>query len=194
METPAKVDFQGASLNEHVQQSVLAHISALERRFGRITACRIAVTAPSGHHHSGGQYEIAVRLALPDGREVNVDRTASADERFADPTFAINDAFRRARRCLQDEVRRMRGEVKLHAAPPLATIARIDAAGGYGFLATADGREVYFHRNSVLDGGFEKLAAGTRVAFVEEQGEKGPQASTVRIAGKRGPRSDEVAR
>ncbi len=114
METPAQIDFQGATLNAHVQQSVVAHIAQLEKRFGRITACRIAVTAPSAHHHTGGQYEVAVHLALPDGREVNIDRTATVDERFADPAFAVSDAFKRARRRLRDQVRRMRGQVKAH--------------------------------------------------------------------------------
>lgn len=109
METPAQIEFQGASLNEHLQQSVATHIAVLEKRFGRITACRVAVTAPSAHHHTGGQYEVAVHLALPDGREVNIDHTATLDERFADPAFAVNDAFKRARRRLQDQVRRMRG-------------------------------------------------------------------------------------
>jgi ribosome-associated translation inhibitor RaiA len=108
METPARIDFQGATLNQHVQQSVVAHIAALEKRFGRITACRIAVSVPSAHHRSSGQYEVAVHLALPDGREVNIDRTAKEDERFADPAFAVNDAFKRARRRLRDEVHRMR--------------------------------------------------------------------------------------
>ncbi len=78
--------------------------------------------------------------------------------------------------------------MKAHAEQPPATVARLDRGGGFGFLATADGREIYFHRNSVLDDGFEKLDAGMRVAFAEEQGEKGPQASTVRISGKHGLR------
>jgi ribosome-associated translation inhibitor RaiA len=108
METPAKIDFQGATLNEHVQQSVVAHIAQLEKRFGRITACRVAVAAPSAHHRTGGQFEVAVHLTLPDGREVNIDRTATQDERFADAAFAVNDAFKRARRRLEDEVHRMR--------------------------------------------------------------------------------------
>ena len=188
METPAKIDFQGTALNQHVQQSVVAHIAELEKRFGRITACRVAVVAPSAHHRSGGPYAVAIHLALPDGREVDIDRTAGEDERFADPAFAVNDAFKRARRRLQDQVRRMRRQVKLHEGQPVATVARIDRAGGFGFLAAADGHEIYFHRNSVLDGAFEKLEAGMRVAFSEEQGDKGPQASTVRIAGKHGLR------
>ena len=188
METPAKIDFQGTVLNEHIRQAVVAHIAALEKRFGRIISCRISVGGPSARHRNGGQYEIAIFLALPDGREVTIDRTADEDERFADPAFAVNDAFKRARRRLQDEVRRMRRDIKAHAEPPLATVAGIDRTGGFGFLKTTDGREIYFHRNSVLDGGFDKLDAGQRVVFAEEDGEKGPQASTVRIAGKHGLR------
>ncbi len=188
METPVQIDFQGAKPNEHIRRSVTAHIAALEKRFGRITACRVAMAAPTGRHRTGGQYAVAVHLALPNGREVNIDRTATADERFADPAFAVNDAFKRARRRLQDQVRRMRGEVKAHEEQPLGAVSRLDVAGSFGFLLTPDGREVYFHRNSVLAGAFDRLEVGSRVAFVEEEGEKGPQASTVRLAGKHGLR------
>jgi cold shock CspA family protein len=52
---------------------------------------------------------------------------------------------------------------------------------GYGFLTTSDGREVYFHQNSVLGNKFKDLKIGTEVRFVEEPGDKGPQASTVRV-------------
>jgi cold shock CspA family protein len=41
---------------------------------------------------------------------------------------------------------------------------------------------VYFHRNSVPHGGFDALAVGSVVAFNEEEaGDKGPQASFVRL-------------
>ena len=63
-------------------------------------------------------------------------------------------------------------------------MARIFPEAGYGFLATLDGREVFFHRNSVLDEAFNRLDVGTEVSFVEELGEKGPQASTVKLVGR----------
>ena len=56
------------------------------------------------------------------------------------------------------------------------------------YLQAPDGRDVYFHRNSVPDGDFPKLSLGARVTFVEEMGEKGAQASTVRLTGKHGLR------
>jgi cold shock CspA family protein len=63
-------------------------------------------------------------------------------------------------------------------------LTKLDSKGGFGFLETKDGREIYFHQNSVLDGKFRQLAPGTRVPFSEEVGEKGPQASTVGVLGK----------
>jgi cold shock CspA family protein len=53
-------------------------------------------------------------------------------------------------------------------------------------LETADRREIYFHRSSVLDGGFDRLKIGVEVRFAEELGEEGPQASTVQPVGESG--------
>jgi len=85
-------------------------------------------------------------------------------------------------------------EVTYQVAP--ADLSRIPATGPvvvtanhpFGFLEAADGHEVYFHRNSVLPDAYDRLAVGTRVTFAEEMGEKGPQASTVKLLGKRGLR------
>jgi cold shock CspA family protein len=188
MQTPIEIDAQGAPLSDELHRSILAHVTGLEKRFGRITGCRVAVRAPTARHLTGGLCGVRVHLALPDKREITVDRTADADERFADASFAINDAFRRVRRRLNDQVRRMQQRTKAHEAQPLATVSRLNREAGFGFLQASDGHEVYFHRNSVLDGAFHRLEPGMRVAFVEEPGDKGPQASTVRIAGRHGMR------
>jgi cold shock CspA family protein len=63
-------------------------------------------------------------------------------------------------------------------------VTKLDAERSCGFLQTKNGREIYFHQNSVLDGGFRQLAPGARVLFSEEMGDKGPQASTVNLLGK----------
>jgi cold shock CspA family protein len=34
-----------------------------------------------------------------------------------------------------------------------------------GFILTANGAEIYFHRNSVANGGFDRLAVGDEVRF-----------------------------
>ena len=184
MQTPIELDFQGMAKNAEARAAIDKHVAQLEQRYGRITACRVVLKAPSDRHRSGGLYEVNLRLALPNGREVNVARTAKADERHSDLNFAINDAFKRARRRLQDHARRMQGQVKQHETQPVGTVVKLDAAGGFGFLEAGDGREIYFHRNSVLNDGFKQLNIGARVGFTEEMGERGPQASTVKRLGR----------
>lgn len=184
MQTPVEIDFQGMSARSEIRDSIEKHVAELEQRYSRVTACRVVLKASGSHHQTGGLYEINIRLSLPNGREVNVERTSKADERHADLAFAINDAFKRARRRLQDHVRRLQGQVKQHDEQPIATVASLDASGEFGFLKATDGHEVYFHRNSVLNDAFNHLAVGTRVAFAEEMGGKGPQASTVKLLGK----------
>jgi cold shock CspA family protein len=73
--------------------------------------------------------------------------------------------------------------VQAHGEPPEGRIIRILREEGYGFIEATDGRELYFHRNSVLDDAFDHLEVGSEVRFAEENGEKGPQASTVRFLG-----------
>ena len=115
MQTQAEVDFQGMEARPDLREAIDRHIAALEERFGRITATRVVVKAPSGRHRNGGLYEINVHLALPDGRAVNIDHTPQGDERHADINYALNDAFKRARRQLQVQVRKMKGDGKQQA-------------------------------------------------------------------------------
>ena len=79
METSAEIDFQGMHATPQLQTSIEEHVAKLEERCGRVTACRVVVKGPVAHHRTG-LYEINIRIALPDGREVNVARTPQADE------------------------------------------------------------------------------------------------------------------
>lgn len=184
--TPVQIDFRGFEGSEAQKFAIAGHLAEIERRFGRIVSGRVAVKAPDKHHHRGSPFEITIHLKLPAGREVDVSRTSSADERHASFNFALGEAFRRAERQLHDAVERIQGEVKVAAEQPIGTVTRLRE--DHGFLETADGLEIYFHRNSVVKDGFAKLEPGSRVTFVEQRGEKGPQASTVRRLGKHGLR------
>ncbi len=114
MQTPAQIEFDGVQDSTELVASVEKHLVELETRFGRLIAARVVVKGPGEHHQTGGQYQVSIQLALPDGREVNIGRTPKEDERYADLTFAVDNAFKRARRQLQDQARVMRGDVKHH--------------------------------------------------------------------------------
>jgi cold shock CspA family protein len=102
---------------------------------------------------------------------------------------ALGEVFDEATRQLEDYVRRARWDVKQHGRTPHARVAKLMAGEGpgtrYGFLETHDGREIYFHEHSVLHGRFDDLEIGTEVRYAEEEGEEGPQASTVALTHRR---------
>ena len=178
MELPLQVTLRDVSPSEAVEGYIRERAAKLEVFYDRIMSCRVVVEAPVRHHRKGGPFKVRIDLTVP-GDELVVNR--QTDE---DIYVAIREAFDAARRRLEDYVRRQRGSVKAHEAPPLARVSKLFPEEGYGFLETPDGTEIYFHSNSVLGAGFDRLEIGTEVRFVEEQGEKGPQASTVTVIGK----------
>ena len=94
---------------------------------------------------------------------------------------AVHEAFDIARRQLQDYARRQRGDVKTAARQPRGRVSRLFPIDEFGYIEAEEGHEVYFQKSSVLRNAFDRLAVGSEVSFVEEPGEKGPQASTVKL-------------
>lgn len=180
MEVEPQIVFEGMDPSDAVRARVEDEINKLERYFNRITACRVVVSKPQHRHQQGDLYAVAVHLTLPAGRDVHADRNPPYNHAHEDVYVAIRDAFRAARRMLQDEARKMRGETKEHHGRPTGTVGTIIAEDDYGFVKTDDGREIYFHRNSVANGDFDKLETGARVSYSEARGEKGPQATFVK--------------
>ena len=74
--------------------------------------------------------------------------------------------------------------MKKHETPLHGTVNEIYKNKGYGTIKTDGGRIVYFHKNSVINYEFNKMDIGKEVRYVEEMGDKGPKATTVRVIGK----------
>lgn len=173
-------------VREAVQADILERIAALESFSDRITSCRVVVEPSSGRHRVGNPYHVRIDVVVP-GREIVVRRDPPQDRSREDVHVAIRDAFDAARRQIEDHVReRFQQRSKTHAAPPHGKIAELFSDEDYGFLLNADGERVYFHRNAVLGAGFDRLAVGQAVRFVEREGHDGPQASSVEVLRHRG--------
>jgi ribosome-associated translation inhibitor RaiA len=112
METPLRISFQGSDASEALRQMIVEHVDALEQLHGRLTACHVMIKAPDKHHRTSGLFSANIHMTLPGGIDINIDHTPQADDRFSNPQFAVNDAFRRAKRLLKDRQRKQRGEVK----------------------------------------------------------------------------------
>jgi cold shock CspA family protein/ribosome-associated translation inhibitor RaiA len=185
VQIPLQIDFEGGLTASDALRTRIEHeVQKLERVQSRIVGCRVAMIGRSGRHQHGDLYSVRVQISIPGARDIVVDRNPDADHAHEDPYVAIRDAFKAARRRLQDRHRRLEGKVKVHEAPPHGRVSRMIPSEGYGFITVSDGREIYFHENSVVDGGFRRMKPGMTVRFTETEGEKGPQASTVHLVGK----------
>ncbi len=178
MQLPLQITVRNLALSEAAKEAIQEKASGLDKYFDRIMGCRVTVDAPHRHHQKGVLYDVRIDLTVP-GMELAIRREPNEDI-----YVAIRDSFEAARRKLESFSSRQRGDVKTHKPPPYGRVIRLFSEKGYGFLETVDGREIYFHRNSVLNGGFDRLEVGAEVRFAEEEGEKGPQASTVVPVGK----------
>lgn len=178
MQLPLQVTLRDLPPSEAVEGYIRERASKLDLFCDGIISCRVVVEAPPRHHRKGRWYSVSIHVAVPGG-EVVVNRQPAEDL-----YVAIRDAFETVRRKLKEYTRRQRGAVKRHEVHPHARVSKVFPDEGYGFLETPDGREIYFHCNSILNGSFARLTIGQEVRFVEEQGEQGPQASTVTILGR----------
>ena len=181
MTVPIQVVFRNMERSEKIEEIVRDKTQKMEKVFDRITSCRVAVEIPHKSQKQGNDYQITVDLTVPD-KKIVVNRTAKAVNGTPGDVYgAIKDAFMVTRRQLEDYAKKRQGKIKIHESMPAARIAQIFGEQGYGFLETSDGREVYFHSNSVVNREFDRLELGAEVTFVEKMGEEGPQASTVRV-------------
>ena len=196
MNLPIQITFRNTEPSPPLEAKVRKEAAKLERFYAPLVSCRVVIETPEHRRRYGGLYHVRIDLGVPGGELVVKNEpslygsTAEGEEKTAKHQeidtphkhmdVAVRDAFRSARRQLEEYARRQRRDVKLHESRQ-AKVVELFPDKAYGFLETSDGRAVYFHQNSVLRGAFARMKVGSRVSFAEEQGEQGPQASTVRL-------------
>jgi len=182
MQIPLQITFRDMDPSDAIEKAVREKAEKLEQ-FAEIMSCRVVVQMINKHSHKGTLYQVSIDLTAP-GTEIVVSRDHGVDHSHEDVYVAIRDSFDAARRQLQDHHRISHQKVKSHEVPPHGRVSELVTDEGYGRIETADGRLIYFHRNSVLNDEFSKLEIGSEVRFAEVQGEQGPQASSVQRVGK----------
>lgn len=186
MELPLQISFRDMESSPAIEARIRKKAEKLEKYFDRIISCRVVVEARHRHQHKGKLYNLRIDLRVP-GEDLMVDHAGRLDHAHEDVYVAIRDAFDAMTRRLEDHARKVRGDRKVHETPDHGRVVRVFP--DYGFIETADGKEIYFHRNSVPNAGFDRLDIGAKVRVVIAEGEsaQGPQASTVIPIGKHTP-------
>ncbi len=173
-----QIVFHDVPHTEALEAEIREMIEHLDRFSDRILTCRVEIERDASRHQVGNRFRARIYVHLP-GRELAVgDHPPKASH--TDLSVTVHDAFDAMERQIEEYMHVRKRVVKRHFQPDSrGRVVRVLPELDHGFIEAFDGREVYFHRNSVLHAALEELAVGTEVRFAEEDGEEGPQASTV---------------
>ena len=159
MKKQPEISFRDIEPSPVVESKIQERIERLERYTDEIIGCRVV------------------------GEDIFVSRNPEDDHSHEDIYVSIRDAFDAAERQLKKYAEQRRGQVKRHGEElPVGTVSRLFEDEHYGFITPRTGSgHVYFHANALVDAAFDSLEVGTQVRFHEEEGDEGPQASTVHV-------------
>lgn len=187
------ITYRDVEKTEAIERLVREKADKLDEVCDHIMSCHVAIEKDHERPASGSPYRVRIDLTVPPGHELAVDKSPDKGVQYPPLESVIRDAFNAARRQLTQLSDRQQNHVKEHPQQSTAAIVtKLFPEDGYGFIKSLDGQEIYFHQNSVLHNDFDRLGIGTGVQFFAEEGEKGLQATTVRIIDKPGSQTDKA--
>jgi ribosomal subunit interface protein len=183
MQKGLEISFHNCDPSPAVEQAIQERVDKLERLYDRLVGCRVAIEVLHKQHRTGNVYDVHVELMVP-GEDLVVSRKPNkAKERYAHPDVytSIRDAFEAAERQLIEYKEQLRGDVKVKEDAELfhGQVAQIYPEEEHGFILTNTGTQLYFHRNALLRGDFDRLKRGDKVHYTETVGDTGPIATKV---------------
>jgi ribosomal subunit interface protein len=181
MQVAPEVIFNGLERTPWVENFVAERLGHLERFSQDITRCHVTLTREQASQRKGNRYSVMVEVRVPRQHDLAVRKQKQIVDMQTQLPAVINEAFGAIEKQIKRTVELRRHEEKARNGSPHGVVEKI-FADGYGFIrALDDDRQFYFHRNSVLHDDFDRLTAGAEVRFTPQQGEEGPQASSVQL-------------
>ncbi len=137
MQLPIQISFRNMDSSLAVETRVREEVVKLSEFYDRIMGCRVMVEISHQHRQQGKRFHIRIDLTVPGSqivvnhepslrgyvRQNGVEKRKKEQEVAAphkDIYVAIRDAFKAARRQLQDYARKQSGAVKRHKPAPRA--------------------------------------------------------------------------
>jgi len=185
MQVAPEVIFKDVDRTPWVEGYVAERLQHLERFSPDITSCHVTLAREQSSRRTGNRYSVMVEVRVPRQHDLAVRKQKEIRDMDTQLPAVINEAFGAIEKQLKKTAALRRRDEKSHDGQPRGLVEKLFADEGYGFIRTVEeDRQLYFHRNSVLHDDFERLTVGTEVRFTPEQGEQGPQATSVQVLGK----------
>jgi cold shock CspA family protein len=174
-----KVEARNVELKKGWQVKIDEEKEKLIRHYaGFVLYLRVAIEATT--HHKEGGFEVKLVASVPNDTVV-VQRKGEIVRPLLIEAFDVLSLQLK-------EILRKKRKAKKHPEQHIETdsvgiVHKVSPHESYGFITTFDEREIYFHENALKNVTIDDLMEGDSVVFGESFGDKGPQASWVRVAG-----------
>ena len=188
MQLPIEISYRGVAKSDEIETLVRDKAARLDKFCDHISRCDIIIEQPNHAHHSGNVFRVRIDVTVPPHHELIADEKPGKHDMHEPLVKVVGDAFRNMERQLKELTAKQHHKVKHHEDGPHAMVSKIFAADGYGFITDMQGRDVYFHRDSLKNGDFDHLKVGTEVRFDEVSNESGAHATSVHIVSTGGSR------
>jgi cold shock CspA family protein/ribosome-associated translation inhibitor RaiA len=173
---PLDVHIEGRSLEilPEWREKIEEELARLQKHYvNPILHARVELIGTAHHRH--GAFEIRLVAGVP-GDTITVTRQGEYVLPLIVEALDVLDRRLEEHSHIQQQKVKAHEEIAQHGK-----ILRLFPEKDFGFLETPDGLEVYFHAHAVKKGKFTSLTPGQAVKFAMEEGEKGPQATWVRV-------------
>ena len=173
-----KVEARNVELKKGWQMKIEEEKEKLIRHYaGFVLHLRVAIEATA--HHKEGGYEVKVVASVPNDTVVVTRKGEPVRpliiEAFDVLTLQLKEILRKKRKSKKQAE-------PANAGDSVGVVHKVSPHESYGFITTYDDREIYFHENALKNIEIDDLVEGDSVFYGESLGDKGPQASWVRVA------------
>ena len=188
MQIPLEISFHNVEHSDWAEAEVREHVRKLEQIYSRLKSCRVRVEQRADNQHHTIPPVVRVELGIPGRKEIVVAHEPERLQRkYQRPDLhnAINEAFRIATQQLsalkEERSSKHNARQREDGYELTGQVAELRPEEDFGFVMTGDGSLLYFHRNAMTNGDFDKLRRGDGVTYVVADSDTGPVAGRIRL-------------
>ncbi|MBN4058610.1 HPF/RaiA family ribosome-associated protein, partial [Desulfocapsa sp. AH-315-J15] len=172
-----KVETRNVELRKGWQKKIDEEREKLVRHFASfVLHLRVSIVGTA--HHKEGGYELKLVASVPND-------TVVVTRKGENVASLLIEAFDVLTHQMKEMQRKKRQAQKNGGAvddgAQVGVIRKVSPYESYGFIVSQDAKEIYFHENALKDVSIDALTEGDTVMYGESLGDKGPQASWVRM-------------
>ncbi len=172
-----KVDARNVDVRKGWRNKIDEEKEKIVRHFaGFVLHLRVSIEGTA--HHKEGGYELKLVASVPNDTVV----VAKKGENVGPLLVEAFDVLALQLKEIQRKKRQSKkGAEGFDDGARQGVIRKVLSEASYGFIVSQDARDIYFHENALKDVSLDALNEGDEVMYGESEGDKGPQASWVRV-------------